>query len=141
MERQAREKLARSRSQDGSENIVIPTKRGRQAENSHSPRRHGLSLRDSNALSPILDRVAKFTGYDRDDLDETTEVEEEGVAPESDTDEIPAPLGIIKSLALVNFMCHENFAIELGPKINFIIGQNGSKLGGRNTLNQVQLTQ
>lgn len=34
--------------------------------------------------------------------------------------------GTIKSLKLINFMCHESFELSLGPRVNFIIGPNGS---------------
>ena len=36
-------------------------------------------------------------------------------------------VGSIKSLTLSNFMCHEYFEIEFGPRVNFIVGKNGSK--------------
>jgi len=36
-------------------------------------------------------------------------------------------VGSIKSLTLFNFMCHKYFEIEFGPRINFVIGKNGSK--------------
>lgn len=36
--------------------------------------------------------------------------------------------GVVKSLKLVNFMCHGHFAIDFGPRINFVVGRNGSKL-------------
>lgn len=39
---------------------------------------------------------------------------------------VPAECGIIEEIRCVNFMCHENLAITLGPLINFIIGHNGS---------------
>lgn len=35
-------------------------------------------------------------------------------------------LGSIKSIELINFMCHSNFLIELGQRVNFVIGRNGS---------------
>lgn len=35
-------------------------------------------------------------------------------------------VGNIKSIRLYNFMCHDNFHLVFGPKINFIIGNNGS---------------
>ncbi|GIY41471.1 structural maintenance of chromosomes protein 6, partial [Caerostris darwini] len=35
-------------------------------------------------------------------------------------------LGIIESITLQNFMCHENLHLKLGAHVNFIIGQNGS---------------
>ncbi|EPQ29143.1 uncharacterized protein PFL1_03430 [Pseudozyma flocculosa PF-1] len=34
--------------------------------------------------------------------------------------------GAIERVELTNFMCHENFAIDLGPRLNIVIGQNGS---------------
>lgn len=38
----------------------------------------------------------------------------------------PAEGGIIESITCVNFMCHEHLHVELGPLINFIVGENGS---------------
>ncbi|CAI0377849.1 unnamed protein product [Linum tenue] len=38
----------------------------------------------------------------------------------------PSGAGTIKRIRLENFMCHSNLQIELGPRINFITGQNGS---------------
>jgi chromosome segregation ATPase len=37
-----------------------------------------------------------------------------------------AESGIIKSVTCYNFMCHERLHVELGPLINFIVGENGS---------------
>ncbi|KAM7221496.1 hypothetical protein V8F06_003068 [Rhypophila decipiens] len=34
--------------------------------------------------------------------------------------------GIIQSITCVNFMCHERLHCELGPLLNFIVGENGS---------------
>ncbi|KAJ4317954.1 Structural maintenance of chromosomes protein 6 [Fusarium piperis] len=34
--------------------------------------------------------------------------------------------GIIESITCYNFMCHERLHVELGPLINFIVGENGS---------------
>lgn len=36
------------------------------------------------------------------------------------------PPGYIRRINLRNFMCHEHFELELGPKLNFIVGNNGS---------------
>lgn len=35
-------------------------------------------------------------------------------------------MGVIERVDMINFMCHRNLSIELGPRINFIIGHNGS---------------
>lgn len=34
--------------------------------------------------------------------------------------------GLIMSIELVNFMCHKHLTVTFGPKVNFVIGQNGS---------------
>ncbi|RGP63298.1 DNA repair rad18 [Fusarium longipes] len=34
--------------------------------------------------------------------------------------------GIIESITCFNFMCHERLHVDLGPLINFIVGENGS---------------
>lgn len=46
---------------------------------------------------------------------------------EEDNDKTEADVGIIEEITLINFMCHKNLKIKLGPHINFIVGQNGSK--------------
>ncbi|KAK8858693.1 hypothetical protein IAR55_002922 [Kwoniella newhampshirensis] len=34
--------------------------------------------------------------------------------------------GILKSISLVDFMCHRHLTVEFGPKMNFLVGHNGS---------------
>ncbi|RCI11526.1 hypothetical protein L249_7482 [Ophiocordyceps polyrhachis-furcata BCC 54312] len=41
-------------------------------------------------------------------------------------DNMVAESGIIESITCINFMCHERLHVELGPLINFIVGENGS---------------
>lgn len=41
-------------------------------------------------------------------------------------DNAVAESGIIESITCLNFMCHEKLHVELGPLINFIVGENGS---------------
>ena len=36
--------------------------------------------------------------------------------------------GKIEHVTLINFLCHSNLHVPLGPNVNFIIGRNGSKL-------------
>lgn len=45
---------------------------------------------------------------------------------QDETTNYPYKGGTIKSIKLINFMCHDCFELELGPKVNFIIGPNGS---------------
>lgn len=50
-------------------------------------------------------------------------------ADDSESEDEPEALaqaGYIKRLTLKNFMCHEHFELLFGPKLNFIIGRNGS---------------
>lgn len=57
----------------------------------------------------------------------TTIQEVDRVSDEEMHEEDASECGTIKSVKLVNFMCHEKFQIELGPRVNFITGRNGSK--------------
>lgn len=41
-------------------------------------------------------------------------------------DNMVAESGIIESITCYNFMCHTRLHVELGPLINFIVGENGS---------------
>ena len=38
----------------------------------------------------------------------------------------PMDSGILESVHVINFKCHENYMFDLGPLINFICGKNGS---------------
>ena len=35
-------------------------------------------------------------------------------------------MGVIEKISLTNFMCHDRLEVRPGPKLNFIIGHNGS---------------
>lgn len=54
---------------------------------------------------------------------QATEAQDEESSETSDND---CPAGYIKKIVLRNFMCHENFEMEFGPRLNFIVGNNGS---------------
>ncbi|KJD99946.1 hypothetical protein I311_06471 [Cryptococcus gattii NT-10] len=34
--------------------------------------------------------------------------------------------GIIKSISLIDFMCHRHLTVDFGPRMNFVVGHNGS---------------
>lgn len=36
-------------------------------------------------------------------------------------------MGVIEMIEMHDFMCHRHLKVPFGPKINFIIGHNGSK--------------
>lgn len=60
---------------------------------------------------------------DMDDLRATQKLKQR---PSSLGDNMVAESGIIESVTCINFMCHERLHVELGPLINFIVGENGS---------------
>jgi hypothetical protein len=37
-----------------------------------------------------------------------------------------AEMGVIELIEMFDFMCHRHLKVPFGPKINFIIGHNGS---------------
>lgn len=51
----------------------------------------------------------------------------DGSQTETNDDSLESTLsGYIKKVTLRNFMCHEHFELRLGPRLNFIVGNNGS---------------
>jgi len=34
--------------------------------------------------------------------------------------------GVIEKVELTNFMCHANLVLDLNPRVNFVVGKNGS---------------
>lgn len=61
--------------------------------------------------------------------DETTSQEDEtnaGVERISSDEGKTAEMGVIEKIDLTNFMCHNRLVIDLGPRLNFVIGHNGS---------------
>lgn len=41
-------------------------------------------------------------------------------------DNLVAHNGILENITCINFMCHERLNVDLGPLLNFIVGENGS---------------
>ncbi|WYZ34364.1 hypothetical protein EsH8_I_000640 [Colletotrichum jinshuiense] len=60
---------------------------------------------------------------DQDDQRATQKIKSR---PQRIGDNHAAENGIIESVECINFMCHERLYVELGPLINFIVGENGS---------------
>ncbi|KAJ4348513.1 Structural maintenance of chromosomes protein 6 [Didymosphaeria variabile] len=55
-----------------------------------------------------------------------TQIVEKTFRRATHVDNTPAENGIIEEIGCINFMCHEQLTVRLGPLINFIIGHNGS---------------
>ena len=60
---------------------------------------------------------------DKDDMQATQKLKRR---PTNLGDNMVAESGIIESITCCNFMCHERLHVELGPLINFVVGENGS---------------
>lgn len=72
-----------------------------------------VNIDDQNMLKKRKIHAAPMTQY-------TDTVDSESLGEEK------LPSGFLMKVQLRNFMCHENFELELGPKLNFIVGNNGS---------------
>ena len=55
-----------------------------------------------------------------------TQMIQEKYASADEDANVPAEHGILERVECYNFMCHDHFAVDLGPLINFIVGKNGS---------------
>eukprot|EP01041_Mallomonas_annulata_P004211 gene4211-8385_t len=64
-----------------------------------------------------------------DEFENLTENDQDLEDDEADDDDPKSTIyeaGIITKIEMESFMCHQKFTIELGRKVNFITGQNGS---------------
>ncbi|KIS72332.1 DNA repair protein SMC6 [Mycosarcoma maydis] len=117
-----------------------------------------LTQSQSRSLAPRSQQPAKPEEHDgvatsdedageeeQDDDGNDDEQQEEDEQKDVDTDEEmaeeehrqaeashgTAQSGIVEKIELRNFMCHANFSIQFGPKLNFVMGRNGS---GKSTI-------
>jgi hypothetical protein len=42
--------------------------------------------------------------------------------------QLESDVGVIKQVVLVDFMCHRHLKVDFGPRMNFLVGHNGSEL-------------
>lgn len=70
---------------------------------------------------------ATIDGYESSQLDESQYMETQDDADNTSADALPPDCGTIESIQLFNFMCHDHFEITFNPRVNFVIGKNGSK--------------
>ncbi|ORX37313.1 P-loop containing nucleoside triphosphate hydrolase protein [Kockovaella imperatae] len=64
-----------------------------------------------------------------DDDEANVKAYEEAKAKTGDIFGWASDAGIIKQVILVDFMCHRHFSVELGNRMNFIVGHNGMLTG------------
>lgn len=73
------------------------------------------------------DDVNSTKHKDQSDSESDSESESDtGSEDDTEDDTLPASAGILERLQLKNFMCHDSFELDLGPRLNFIVGRNGS---------------
>lgn len=73
-----------------------------------------------------LMRDAGFRHLDNQEFDDQEATNKLTQRPKILSNNMVAESGIIESITCYNFMCHERLHVELGPLINFIVGENGS---------------
>ncbi|CAK7568212.1 MAG: Structural maintenance of chromosomes protein 6 [Sporothrix epigloea] len=92
---------------------------------------------DSDGEGPTQYELMRDMGFEHlqyeegDDMMATQRLEQRALrsanmAEDSSGDNRKAMSGIIERVTCVNFMCHTRLECELGPLLNFIVGENGS---------------
>lgn len=76
--------------------------------------------------------MMNFSMADEDDIASCSQFSVHAQDEEEEEDEnrkssSAAECGTIEKVILQNFMCHKYFEVELGSRVNFVIGRNGSK--------------
>ncbi|KAI9743277.1 MAG: Structural maintenance of chromosomes protein 6 [Claussenomyces sp. TS43310] len=73
-----------------------------------------------------IERDGNFSHLEHEELDDARATQKLLARSELIGENHAAENGIIESVTMINFMCHEKLHVTLGPLINFIIGENGS---------------
>lgn len=73
-----------------------------------------------------IDRDAGFAHLENPELDDARATQKLLKRSELIGENYAADNGVIESVTMINFMCHERLHVTLGPLINFITGTNGS---------------
>ncbi|KAM0322401.1 hypothetical protein ACHAQA_009468 [Verticillium albo-atrum] len=71
-------------------------------------------------------RDGDFHHLENEELDDQRATQAINARSQRIGDNRAAENGIIENVECINFMCHERLYVELGPLINFIVGENGS---------------
>ncbi|CAH3182366.1 unnamed protein product, partial [Porites evermanni] len=84
---------------------------------------------DQNNINGIMSRKRPHPDEFNSDEDDSgifsDQTSREIVAEEEDPEDLSVS-GKIEHVTLINFLCHSNLHVPLGPNVNFIIGRNGS---------------
>lgn len=92
----------------------------------------GASYSDENRKELLsntqheIERDGDFSHLDYEELDDERATQKLLARNQLIGENHAAENGIIESVTMINFMCHEKLHVTLGPLINFIIGENGS---------------
>lgn len=85
--------------------------------------------RESHESDPERDTPnAKGLSNDEDaaSIDDQDDMLDDAESLQDARQTVCAEAGVIESVTLIDFMCHQNLSIDLGANMNFIIGHNGS---------------
>jgi len=80
-------------------------------------------LEKSTSDDPVIDNNDQMDDNNDDDNSNELEITKRSRTEVPGSDEC---CGIIKSVEMINFMCHAHITVKLGKNINFITGKNGS---------------
>lgn len=104
-----------------------PDRENTAASDSEDESEHEIDTDNAPPLTQYeIMRDAGFKHLENLELDDERATQKLQRRPRSLGDNMIAESGIIESITCYNFMCHERLHVELGPLINFIVGENGS---------------
>ncbi|KAK3496565.1 P-loop containing nucleoside triphosphate hydrolase protein [Neurospora crassa] len=113
--KRARIDTARHATPVDDEDVDVDDERGHAGSPDSPPKTQYELMRDNN-----------FEHLQHQDADDQRATQRLRFKPNQLGDNAVADNGILESITCINFMCHTRLHCELGPLLNFIVGENGS---------------
>ncbi|KAJ9476428.1 Structural maintenance of chromosomes protein 6 [Pseudozyma hubeiensis] len=121
--------------------VPLSNRDGTPVQSQPRPHRPEQPEEDDGVVTPDEDVSDQEQEQEHEDDEDTDEDEQDQIDSDedraeqerrlADADQGTAQSGIVEKIELRNFMCHANFTIQFGAKLNFVMGRNGS---GKSTI-------
>ncbi|WVQ96237.1 hypothetical protein IAU59_003341 [Kwoniella sp. CBS 9459] len=134
MARRVSKRRSPSQESDGEDSQTEIARQAKRVKQELAEPRHTPALSDEDIEIPDFDadldeeEEGELSEYEEPDYKDEVLVAAYSAWKESQKNYVGATseAGVLKSISLIDFMCHRHLTVDFGPKMNFLVGHNGS---------------